>query len=76
MSDWSFSIYDFGYIFTKLKTIADNPPVEIYMKKTKSKIFFKIKTGYKGELLLKETMQLLQSTKKDIDQNKHAEIVL
>ena len=46
------------------------------MKKTKSKIFFKIKTGYKGELLLKETMQLLQSTKKDIDQNKHAEIVL
>ena len=31
---------------------------------------FKIKTGYKLELLTEETMQLLGSSKKDTDQNK------
>ena len=36
---------------------------------------FKLKTGYKLELLSKETMQLLGSSKKDIDQNKDGEIV-
>ena len=33
----------------------------------------KIKTGYKLKLLSKETMQLLRSSKKDIDQNKDSE---
>ena len=42
------------------------------MNKIKSS---KIKTGYKLELLLKETMQLLGSSKKDIDQNKNGETV-
>ena len=35
---------------------------------------FKIKTGYKLELLSEETMQLLGSSKKDIDENKDGEI--
>ena len=35
----------------------------------------KIKTGYKLELLTKERMQLLGSSKKDIDQNKNGEVV-
>ena len=43
------------------------------MKKVKNRIVFKIKTGYKLELLSKETMQLLGSSKKD--QNKDGEIV-
>ena len=35
------------------------------MNKIKSRIIFKIKTGYKLELLSHETMKLLGSTKKD-----------
>ena len=38
-------------------------------------IVLKIKTGYKLELLSKETMQLLGSSKKDMDQIKDSEIV-
>ena len=45
------------------------------MNKIKNRIFFKIKRGYKLELLIKETMELLESSKKDIDQNKDGEIV-
>ena len=45
------------------------------MNKIKDRIVLKIKTGYKLELLSKETMQLLGSSKKDIDQNKDGEIV-
>ena len=45
------------------------------MNKIKNRIVFKIKTGYTLELLSKETMQLLGSSKKDADQNKDVEIV-
>ena len=44
------------------------------MNKIKNKIIFKIKTGYKLELLTEETMQLIGSSKKDIDQNKDGKI--
>ena len=52
------------------------PPVQIYVNKTKNRIVFKIKIGYKLELLSLETMQLLGSSTKDIDQNKDGENVL
>ena len=52
----------------KHETIANNPPVQIYVNKIKSRIVFKIKTGYKLELLSPETMKLLGSTKKDVNQ--------
>ena len=45
------------------------------MNKIKSRIVFKIKTGYKLELLSPKTMRLLGSLKKDIDQDKDGEIV-
>ena len=45
------------------------------MNKIKNRIVFKIKTGYKLELLTEETMQLLGSSKKVIDKNKDGEIV-
>ena len=45
------------------------------MNKIKNRIIFEIKAGYKLELLTKETMQLLGSSKKDVDQNKNGEIV-
>ena len=65
----------FEYIIKKHETIADNPPIKIYVSKIKNRIVFKIKTGCKLELLTKETMQLLGSSKKDIDKNKDGEIV-
>ena len=45
------------------------------MNEIKNKIIFKIKTSYKLELLIEETMQSIGSSKKDIDQNKDGEIV-
>ena len=64
----SYSVSDiedyFEYIIKKQETIADNSPVQIYVNKIKNRIVFKIKTGYKLELLSKETMQLLGSSKK------------
>ena len=41
----------------------------------KNRILFKIKTGYKLELLPPETMKLLGSSKKDVDQDKDGENV-
>ena len=45
------------------------------MNKIKNRIVFKIKTGYKLELLTKETMQLSGGSKKEIEQNKNGKIV-
>ena len=79
LPDGSYSVSDiqdyFEYIIKRHETIADNPPVQIYANKIKNRIFFKIKTGYKLEFLTKETMQLLGSSKKDIDQNKDGKVV-
>ena len=79
MPDGSYSVSDiqdyFEYIIKKHETIANNPPVQIYVNKIKSRIVFKIKTGYKLELLTKETMQLLGSPKKVFDKNKDGEPV-
>ena len=54
----------FEFIIKKHETLTENPPIEIYPNKIKSRIVFKIKTGYKLELLSPETMKLLGSTKK------------
>ena len=64
----------FEYIIKKHETIADNSPVQIYVKRIKNRIVFKIKAGYKLELLSEETMQLLGSSKKVIDKNKDGEM--
>ena len=55
--------------------MTKNPPVQIYPNKIKNRIVFKIKTGYKLELLTPETMKLLGSTKKDVDSDKDSENV-
>ena len=51
------------------KLLTENLPVQIYPNKIKKNVF-KIKMGYKLELLTPETMRLLGSTKKDVDKNK------
>ena len=55
--------------------MTENPPVQIYPNITKNKIVFKIKTGYKLELLTPETRKLLGSAKKDVDADKSSENV-
>ena len=66
LPDGSYSMFDmqdyFKFIIKKHETL--NPPVQIYPNKIKNRIIFKIKTGYKLELLTPETMRLLGSTKK------------
>ena len=74
LPDGSYPISDiqdcFEYIIKKHRTIADNPPVQIYTNEIKSRIILKIKTGYKVEI-----MKLLVSRKKDVDQDKDGEDV-
>ena len=63
------------YIIKKHKTIGENVPILIYANTRNNIIVFKIKTGYKLELLSKETMKLLGSTKDIIDSDKNSENV-
>ena len=55
--------------------MAQNLPIQTYVNKIKIRIVFKLKTGYKLELLSPETMKLLGSTKKDVDKDKDGEDV-
>ena len=79
LPDVSYSISDildyFEYITKKHDTIADNPPVQIYTNKIKNSIVFKKKEACKLESLSSETMKLLSSAEKVVDQNKNGEDV-
>ena len=55
--------------------MAENPSIQIYPNEIKNRVVFKIKTGYKQELLSPETMKLLGSAKKDVDKDKDGEDV-
>ena len=61
-----FSIY-----IQKHETVADNPPIKIYVNKIENRIIFKIKTGYYIEFLTSETMKLLESNKSKITKDKN-----
>ena len=63
------------YIIKKHETIGETAPILIYANTINNRIIFKIKTGYKSELLSKETMKLLGSTKDTIDADKNSENV-
>ena len=79
LPDGSYSISGiqdyFAFIIKKHRTLTENPPVQIYRNKIKNRIVFKIKTGYKLELLTPETIKLLGSTKKDGNSDKNSENV-
>ena len=64
----------YEFIIKKHKTLTENPPVQIYPNKIKNRIVFKIKTGYKLELLTPEIMRLLGSAKKYVDKDKDGKI--
>ena len=61
------------YIIKKHETIGENARILIYANTINNRIEFKIKTGYKLELLSKETIKLLGSTKDIIDSDKNSE---
>ena len=63
----------FEYIIKKHETIADVSPVLIYVNEIN--VVFKIKSGYKLELLSKKTMRLLGSSTDTIDGDKNSELV-
>ena len=63
------------YIIKKHETIGENAQILIYANTINNRIIFKIKTGYKLELLSKETMKLLGSTKDMIDADTNSENV-
>ena len=75
MPDGSYSISDiqdcFEFIIKKHETLAENRPIQIYPNKIR--IVFKIKTGYKLEILSPETIKLLESTEKDVDNDKDSQ---
>ena len=79
LPDGSYSISDiqdyFEFIIKKHETLTENPPIQIYPNKIKNRIVFKIKAGYKLELLASEMMVLLGSAKKDVDKDKDGEDV-
>ena len=74
MPDGSYSILDikdyFEFIIKKHETLTGNAPIQIYPNKITNRIVFKVKTGYKLELLSLEMMKLLGSTKQDGDKDK------
>ena len=51
--------YYFEYIIKIHETIADNPPVKIYVNKIRNRIVFKIKTGHKLKTSIKTKMEKL-----------------
>ena len=63
------------YIIKKHETITDTALILIYANNITNRIVFKTKTGYKLELLSKETMKLLGSTSNSIDADKNSENV-
>ena len=63
------------YIIKKHETIAETAPILIYANTINNRIVFQIKSRYKLELLSKETMKLLGSTKDIIDSDKNCENV-
>ena len=79
LPDGSYTIDDiqdyFEFILKKHVVLNDNPSIKIYSNKIKNRIIFKIKNGYKLELLTPETMKLLGSTKKVVDKYKNGENV-
>ena len=69
---WTFRI-TLNLSSKKHETLTENPLVQTYPNKFQNRIVFKIKTGYKLELLTPETMKLLGSGKKDVDRDKDSE---
>ena len=71
----SYSVSDiqdyFRYILKKHGENTDKPSIQIYVNEIENRITFKIKNGCSLELLAKETMKVLGSTKNKITKGKN-----
>ena len=67
--------YYIEYAIKNHKTLANNPPIRIYITRIKNRLLFKIKDGYKLEFRTPETMMLFGSPKKLVDKTKNGENV-
>ena len=80
LPDGYYSVSDipdyFQYFLKKHGENTDKPSIQICVNKIENRIRFKIKNGYSLELLTKETMKLLGSTKNKITKNKNGENAL
>ena len=74
LPDGSYSVSDiqdyFEYILKKHGENIDKPSVQIYVNKIENRFTFKIKDGYSLELLILETIKLLESTENKITKDK------
>ena len=79
LPDGSYSISDiqdyFEYILKNHGESVDKPSVQIYVNKIENWVTFKIKNGYSLEILMPETMKLLESTEIKITKEKIGENV-
>ena len=79
LPDGSYSISDirdyFEYILKNHRANIDKPSIQINIDKIENWITFKIKNGYSLELLTKEAMKLLGSTKNKISKDENGENV-
>ena len=75
LPDGLYNISEIQYVIKKHETIVENAPILIYANTINNRIVFKIKSGHKLELLSKETVKLLGSTKDIIDADKNSENV-
>ena len=71
----SYSVSDniqdyFEYILKKNGESIDKPSVQIYVNKIENRFIFKIEDGYNLELLILETIKLLESTENKITKDK------
>ena len=75
LPDGSYTIDDiqdyFEFIIKNHENLTDNnTPIKIFSNKIKNRIVFKIKNGYKLELLTPETMKLLGGAKNIVIKDK------
>ena len=79
LPDGSYSMSDiqdyFKNTLKKHSESVDNPSIEIYVSKIEKRVTFKIKNGYYLELLTPETLKLLGSTERKINEDKNGENV-
>ena len=54
---------DFEYIIKKHETVIDNPPIMTYLNKIENRVTFRIKAEHYLELLIPETMKVLEVLK-------------
>ena len=79
LPDRSYSVSDiqdyFECILKKQSESVDNPSIRMYINRIENRITFKIKSEYYFELLIPETMKLLESTESKITKDKNGENV-